>query len=82
MMAIPAKYAGDYAVTDRILKEAFDKGEYHCKKPRCKFKTPNSLAFLEHLAIHVNEFCERHGLPKVKAIAIDGEGNPLPVKEG
>lgn len=79
-MALPPELYADYAATERILKGALKDGEYRCLKPRCGFRTHNSLAFIEHIAVHVNEFCRRHGLPPVKAVAIDGNGNPLNVK--
>lgn len=81
-MALPPELCADYAATERILKEALKDGEYRCLKPRCGFKSPSSLTFIEHVAGHVNEFCRRHGLPPVKAVAIDGDGNPLEIKKG
>ncbi len=81
-MAVPPELSADYTETERILKAAFKDGEYHCSKPRCGFKSPNSLTFIEHIAGHVNEFCKRHGLPLVKAIAIDGTGQPINMGKG
>ncbi len=66
----------DYLATKRILDNAFKDGEYYCKKPGCGFKDADAIKFMEHIAVHINEFCRFHKMPDVKVVMIDGAPSP------
>jgi hypothetical protein len=68
--------SADFLATQKILDQAFKDGEYYCKKKGCGFKDVDGIKFLEHIAVHLNEFCRAHKQPEIKVVRLNGAPSP------